>query len=83
MFEYLGYLGGFLLAICGIPEAYKAIKEKQCNVGNGMLFTWLTGEMCLFFYVIPTQDLSLILNYLTNIIIVSILVYYKVRPKGD
>lgn len=81
MIDILGYIGGILLGLCALPEVYRTIKDKKCHVGNGFLWMWYVGEICLLIYVLPKKDLPLIGNYLFNIILISIMIYYKVRGK--
>jgi len=81
MIDLFGYVGGILLAFCGLPEAYRAYKNKRCDIGKGMLSMWFVGEICLFLYVLPNRDIPLLMNYLTNILLLSILIWYKIFPK--
>lgn len=74
----LGWLGGILLAGCAIPEVFCSWRTKTCNISHGMLWTWYLGEI---FIVIPVvakgMDGFLIFNYLANVFMISILIYYK------
>ena len=77
----IGYIGGFLLAICGIPEAYKTILNKRCDVGWGMLILWFLGEVLILCYSFWLIDFPLIINYTSNFLIVSILLTYKIKKR--
>lgn len=81
--EVIGYISSFLLAICGSFEALRSIKNKRCDIGNLMLYTWLLGEIGLTVYNLIAQDLILFINYGFNILFILIMVYYKVFPKRD
>jgi uncharacterized protein with PQ loop repeat len=75
----IGYIGGLLLAVCGIPEAYKTIINKRCDVGWGMLVLWFLGEVLMLVYSFWLADFPLIINYVSNFIIVSILLTFKLK----
>jgi len=81
MTEYIpliGWIGGLLMAFCAAPEVYKTLKEGKCTVGWGLLGMWGIGEICLLtFEFAHTPTLQRTMNYLLNIVFISILVYYK------
>lgn len=70
-------IGSLLLALCGLPEAYRAFKLKRCDVGYGMLLSWLIGELFLIVFAIQTTQYVLLINYLTNVLFIAIMLYYK------
>lgn len=72
-------IGSFLLAICGLPEAYRAHKLKHCGVGWSMLLLWLVGELCLVAFALQSRQYILLVNYFANILFILIMVYYKSR----
>ena len=74
-----GYIGSFLCAACGIPEAFRSIRLKSCSVGWGFLLTWLVGELCLLSYNFELLSVPLFFNYVINIICILIMIYYKLR----
>jgi uncharacterized protein with PQ loop repeat len=74
----LGWIGSLLLGICALPETIRTIKDKRCHVGWGMLLLWYFGELFVFFHVLfNIHDLALLTNYLLNIILITIMIYYK------
>ena len=77
----LAMIGSIALATCGVPEAIKAYETEECTIGYTMLLLWLVGEICLVIYVIQTSQYVLLINYGFNILLVSIMLYYKLRPK--
>jgi len=83
--EYVGWIGGFLLAICGVPQAYKSYSEKNSDgVSLGFILFWLVGEIFTMVYTIGKTSfdmIPLILNYVFNILLISIILYYKIKPK--
>lgn len=82
LFEILGWLGSICLAICGIPQAWQSIKDKHSHgISWGFVLLWSFGEIFALAYVYDKLDLPLLLNYATNILILSIILYYKIRPQ--
>lgn len=77
----IGFIGSFLLAICGIFEVFKSIKTKRCDLGWAFLLSWCVGEVLLFRYVWKSKDIPLLINYGGNIIFTLILTWYKLFPK--
>lgn len=77
--ELISYLGSLCLAFCGLPEVIRSIKNKKCDIGWGMILMWQLGEIMLLIYVIDRKEHALMINYLVNSILVSVLFYYKVR----
>ena len=76
--DTLGWIGGVLLALCAIPEVIKSIRTKACNLSHGFLWLWYLGE---WFILIPVlvQGMAgfLVFNYMLNIVLISVLMYYK------
>ncbi len=81
LFELLGWLGSICLAICGLPQAWMSYKDKNSDgISWGFVLLWAFGEALALAYVYDKLDLPLILNYLTNILIVGVILYYKINP---
>ena len=81
--ETIGYLGGLLLAICGIPEVIRTIKDGRCHLGWPFLLLWFWGEILMEIYSIELWDYPLMFNYSANIVLVGIMLYYKIKTKWD
>lgn len=79
--ELVGWIGAFFFAICAIPQAWKSLKDKHSD-GLSLMFLvyWLLGEIFMTIYVWPTGDLPLLSNYFINLLLTSIIFYYKVMP---
>jgi hypothetical protein len=81
----IGYIGSILLGICAVPELIRTVRDSRCHVGWGMLLSWYLGEIFVFIHIWNTsKDQALLLNYSTNILILSVMIYYKIfvdRPK--
>ena len=76
--QIIGYLGSFLLAWGGLPELFRTVRNKRCDVGSGMLGMWFGGEVLLLLYILPKMDIPLLLNYAANVIIIAVMIFYKV-----
>jgi len=77
-----GWVGSFLLAICALPQAWMSYKQGNSNgVSHGLLWLWASGEVVTLVYVGDKMDLPLIMNYATNIVLISIVIWYKYRPR--
>ncbi len=84
MLEALSWIGGLLLAVCGIPQAWKSYKEgHSTGISWAFLWMWFWGEVFVLIYVFPQYLWPLILNYGLNIIIIGIILWYKFRPRND
>ena len=75
----IGYLGGFLLAICAIPEVIRTIKDKRCHLGWPFLLLWFFGEVFMMIYSVWLWDYPLMFNYGFNITLLSVMLFYKLR----
>lgn len=84
MGEFIGWLGGSLLAICGLPQAIKSYKEGHSRgIDNAFIWMWMIGEILCLLYVslwIKPLSLPLVANYIFNILIISVIVKYKYFP---
>lgn len=79
--ETIGWIGSILLAFCGLPQAWESWKTKSsAGLTWGFLLMWGLGEIFTIIYIIPKWHWPLIFNYTANIIFISIILYYKIRP---
>lgn len=81
-FEICGWLGCILLAVCGAPEAYAAIKNKRTGLTAGLLIMWFVGEVLAMLYCYSLGSYPLLLNYGVNIAILLPVIWYKIFPGG-
>jgi uncharacterized protein with PQ loop repeat len=80
--ETIGYIGSIMLAVCGLPQALESYKTKSSEgLTWGFIVLWLFGELFTFAYILPKMDLPLLINYSANIIFLTIIVYFKIKPK--
>lgn len=81
LMESVGWLGGVLLAACGLPQAIKSYRQKHSfGLSIWFLLMWLLGEAFVLIYVLPKGHWPLIFNYTANIFLVIVILYYKLRP---
>ena len=81
-FEVVGWLGAFFFAICAVPQCWQSYKDGHSNGLSWMfLIFWLLGEIFMTIYVWPTGDLPLLSNYIVNLVLTSVIFYYKVHPR--
>lgn len=79
----IGWLGSICLAICGLPQAWASHKDKHSHgISWAFLLLWAFGELFALTYVYDKLDLPLLLNYSINILILSVILYYKAKPKS-
>lgn len=74
-------IGSVLLALCGLPEAVSAYREKRCGIGWGMLLMWLFGELLLTVFALQTKQYVLLINYIANLIFLGVMLRYKCSEK--
>lgn len=80
--ETIGWLGSILLAFCGLPQAIESYKTKSSDgLTWGFISMWFIGEILTIIYILPQMVLPLIFNYTANIIFLSIIIYYKIKPR--
>jgi uncharacterized protein with PQ loop repeat len=79
--ETIGWLGSILLAFCGLPQAIESYKTKSsAGLTWGFISMWFVGEILTVIYIIPKWHWPLIFNYTANIIFLSVILYYKIKP---
>ena len=87
MIENIGWLGAVLLAICGAPEAYSALKNKKTGLGFPLLILWLGGEVFTLIYLIfKSTEISLLplfFNYGLNLIFIIIIMTVKLKQTKE
>lgn len=79
--EVFGWLGSVFFAICAIPQAIKAYREKHATgVSKWYLIYWFLGEVFMLVYVWDMGDLPLMANYIMNMFFLLIIAKYKFLP---
>lgn len=85
LIEIIGIVGASLLAGCAIPEVVSTVRKGYCGSSTSFIVIWLLGEILTSVYVIETNpDFILLANYSLNVILLTVLLYYKIRkPNGN
>lgn len=85
--ELLGWIGGFLFAICGVPQAWKNYKEGHADgLSWFFLILWVLGEIITLIYIVigdyqtGNWHWPLIFNYIFNILLLVIILRFKIWP---
>lgn len=82
MLEIIGWLGSICLAISGLPQAWMSYKDRHSRgISWSFILLWAFGEIFALGYVWDKLDLPLITNYVTNILVLAVIMYYKINPK--
>jgi uncharacterized protein with PQ loop repeat len=79
MIEFVGWLGSLCFAVCALPQVIQTVKEKNADgISHGLFWLWFFGEIFTIIYVwFDKYSLPLIVNYVFNLILLSIIGYYK------
>ena len=75
--KYIAWISGLLLGACAVPEVIHTVQKGTNDSSWIFLLMWGLGEIGFFIYVLPKRDYPLLFNYVLNIILISILIYYK------
>jgi len=84
--EIIGWISATFLLLCGMPQAYKSIKDGHSDgISMAFLALWGAGEAFGIAYILMMKELSLPLltNYLFNAIMISIMLFYKFFPRKN
>ena len=84
MIELLGYIGSICFAICALPQAYQSYKDKHSDgVNTYFLVLWLVGEIFSLIYGLTKDVPPIIMNYIGNLILISVILYFKLFPQRN
>lgn len=76
----ISWIGSVLLALCGLPETIRTVRDGKCHIGWGMLLMWYFGEILVLYHVlVNVKDSALAFNYIFNCVLISIMLYFKIR----
>jgi uncharacterized protein with PQ loop repeat len=82
--SYVGWIGGILLAICGLPQAIMSYQQGHSNgISIWFLLLWTLGEVFTLIYIFPKLDGPLLFNYISNLIFLLVIWKFKVYPNYD
>ena len=80
LFSIIGLIGAICFALSGLPQAIKSWKDGHSKgIAVGTVWLWLIGEAATLVYTNHKypHDYILLLNYLSNVILVGIIFRYK------
>lgn len=80
--DLIALAGSLLLALCAIPAAIEAYRDKKCYYSWPFLWMWTVGEILSCIYLVSIQDWILLINYTANIACCLVLLYYNKRRAG-
>lgn len=85
MTELIGWIGGILFAVCGLPQAIQSFKQGH-SLGLSSLFLamWTSGEVLTLVYVLLKHGLDwpLVFNYGMNLLFLTVIIYFKIKPRS-
>lgn len=81
--EIVAWIGSVLLALCGLPIAIEAIREKKSDINLLFLLMWGGGEILTLIYVIYKKEGALTFNYMTNLVFILIVLWYRFKGKKN
>jgi uncharacterized protein with PQ loop repeat len=84
MINILGFFAMVCLVCAAIPQAIKAVKEGHSNgVAGGYIALLLAGFISMFIYLAIVKPIwPVMVNYAFNIVMISIIGYYKLFPRA-
>lgn len=83
MDSLIGWFGGILLAICGLPQALASWQQGHSRgLDPVFLWAWFIGEVLLLLHVSLLHGLSwfaapLLVNYAFNVVLLAIIIKFK------
>ena len=84
--EIIGWIATAFFAISALPQSIKSVIDGH---SKGMslltLLFWYFGEVLMLWYTLVKypNDLILIINYVGNIILLSVILKYKFFPRNN
>jgi uncharacterized protein with PQ loop repeat len=82
MLNYIGWLGGIFLALCGLPQAIMSYRQGHSKgISLWFLVLWTLGEVFTLIYIIPTLDGPLLFNYISNLLFLVVIWKFKLKPR--
>ena len=76
----LGFISTVFLGLCSFPLFWGTIKAGHCkNISGWFISAWWIGDMTGIAYIIPLNEMPLLLNYGANSIMASTMLVYKIR----
>ena len=83
--EIIGWIGAWLLAFCGAPQALSCIiAGNSYGIDAWFIWSWFLGCVLMFIYVLaqPIPSAPLICNYFLNVLFTCVIIKYKYWPRS-
>jgi hypothetical protein len=76
---WLTAIGSLLLALCGVPQAWRAWRRPRSTrqLAWTFLVAWFLGEALMFAGMAPIASWPVLANYLGNTLLTGFLLYSK------
>lgn len=73
------WLGAALLAVCAIPQAWRAWRHPASARGLSWAFllSWGFGELAMFAGMLPIASPHVLANYVLNVVLISYMIGVK------
>lgn len=79
MRNLLGWVGAASLSLCAVPQAWQSIEQGHSDgINLWFLALWTVGEICLLLYSYPLKRWPLTLNYIFNLLCLSVIIFYRI-----
>ena len=78
----IGWIGAACLALCALPQVVRCVINNGCkDISIIFLGLWFLGELCYCIATISEIGVVwwLLANYISNIVFVSIIIYYRIK----
>lgn len=85
MIQSLGIIGSLILAIGGLPQLLKILKDGHAEgLSLIMIWCWVFGLGLLTLYIALTSaDIVLLINYGFSFLVAGVILKYKLKPKTN
>lgn len=79
----IGWLGALCFAFCAAPQAIECYKKGHAEgLSTTFLLLWTVGEILTLIAIVQDAPLGyLLLNYGLNLLFLTVIWYYKLRPQ--
>jgi uncharacterized protein with PQ loop repeat len=83
MINILGYFAMMCLICAAIPQAIKSIRDGHSNgIAGGFVVLLLTGFISMLSFLALSKPIwPVMVNYAFNIVMISVIGYYKLFPR--
>lgn len=77
MVDFIGWVGGILLAGCAVPLTIEAMAEKSIHINYWFLLNWTLGEVLCLIYAAHYGKWPLVFNYVANLLLLMPVWWYR------